>query len=199
MNTTIPKNIKKFRLSDDNRFKVDYVESFLPKAHSRELYLDLITLFPNLPTKRISKTFGDTGLSYIVKFKQNTVTRYAQTWTPSLFKVKEILEKHMFDTYHQNIHFNICVVQVYPSGKIGINPHRDKEMTPGSYICGISLGETRFLDIAKWGTDSLCSVPLIDGSLYIFIPNTNNFFSHSIRKDDSKAIRLSLTFRNYSS
>lgn len=187
---------QEFRIANEPRFKVDYIGSFIPKTHARELYMELISSFPKLPNKRLSKTFGDSGLSYTIKFKQNTITRHAQPWTPSLFAIKELLEKHMFDTYHKTILFNICVIQVYPSGAVGINPHRDKEMTPGSYICGISLGETRILDMAKWDTLK-CSIPLVNGSLYTLIPDTNNYYSHSIRKDESKGIRISLTFRNY--
>lgn len=187
--------LQQYRLPDTN-FKVDYVDSFLSEGHSRELYNELILLFPKL-SRRVSKTFGDEGLSYTVKFRDASVVRKAQPWLPSLLKVKEKLERHMMDTYQSNINFNVCVVQVYPSGKYGIAPHRDKEMTAGTHICGISIGQSRVLDMAKWKTEPLQSITLSNGSLYVIIPNTNNHYSHSIRKDDSAGTRISLTFRNY--
>ena len=91
--------------------------------------------------------------------------------------------------------YNICVVQRYPSGKVGIKPHRDKEMTKGTTICGVSVGETRVLTINGKKNINLSLNP---GSMYVFNPPTNTYNTHCIqKKDDTKGPRISLTFRNY--
>ena len=89
----------------------------------------------------------------------------------------------------------VCIVQCYPSGKIGIGHHRDKEIVPGRPILGLSLGATRVLELKRKGCDTL-QLPLPSGSLYAMKGQTNNRWSHSIVKDTKvKDVRYSLTFR----
>ena len=90
------------------------------------------------------------------------------------------------------VNFNVCVIQQYPNGKYGIQKHRDKEMN--GMICGISVGQTRTLSMYKYNTNVL-NQPLNNGSLYLILPPTNDFFLHAIEKDSSRGVRYSLTFR----
>lgn len=60
-------------------------------------------------------------------------------------------------------------------------------------ICGISIGQTRTLSMYKY--NNILNQPLKNGSLYLLLPPTNNFYSHAIEKDDSIGLRYSLTFR----
>jgi alkylated DNA repair dioxygenase AlkB len=64
-------------------------------------------------------------------------------WTEELNFIKERVEAITKNKY------SIYVMQRYPYGNIGINPHRDKEMVPGTTICGVSLGQTRVLTMGR--------------------------------------------------
>ncbi len=53
------------------------------------------------------------------------------------------------------------------------------------------------LNMGKYGSSPILKKSLENGSLCVIQPPTNDFFTHSIKKDESKNVRLSLTFRNY--
>lgn len=172
-------------------YSVDFYKDFLDSEQSAKLYelcLSLLKPF-KIGNRRTNKTFGDEGLIYEIKFKNGTVRRPTEEWPEDIKKIKTRIEKLV------DAKLNICVLQYYPNGNVGINPHRDKEMIHGTKICGLSLGETRTLSMAYRSLEHDIKLP--EGSLYIFNPPTNDFWSHSISKDSSKNPRISLTFRNY--
>lgn len=170
----------------------DLYRDFLSPQESVELYQHLImySKLKTYPNKRSNCTYGDKGLVYTIKFSNGGESlRRAIEWDPRIRVVKNKLEQITNQVY------NVCVVQHYPSGNIGISPHRDKEMTPGTTICGLSLGQERLLTLQN--RKHKLEVNLNPGSLYIMRPPTNDFYSHSIEKDETKQPRISLTFRNY--
>lgn len=139
--------------------------------------------------RRCSQTYGDGG-TYDIVFRGVHVARPIHPWLPPLLKVKKVLEQ-LTDTS-----YNVCVVQRYPTGKIGIPPHRDKEMVKGTSICGVSLGVQRVLTMSR-GTTNI-NIPLPVGSAYVLHPPTNTYWTHCIQPDPSiTQPRISLTFRNY--
>ncbi len=163
------------------------------------------------PTSRVNQNYGDPGLKYILKFggydrrsgisnaysgkPVKTIERAVLPWDdlPALDVIKEMLLETTGSTY------NYCVIQRYPSGRVGINPHKDKEMLPGSLIAGISLGATRTLTLIpprynKVDRDPI-AIQLPPGSLYLLKDPTNRHWQHSIDKDETKEPRISLTFR----
>lgn len=156
--------------------------------------LDHIVI-PPIIKKRFNRTYGDEGLVYTIEFggyggkPGKTVERVALPWSdiPHLKKLKRIVERVTNSVY------TYCVVQYYPCGKVGIKPHRDKEMTPGSVIAGLSVGQSRTLRMSRRGENLDLEIP--SGSLYVFYPPTNDYWSHSILTDESTHPRISLTFR----
>lgn len=174
-------------------FNLDYCESFLTEDESKILFNTLSCILP-IQKKRTAWLFGD-AMTYKVSTKNYSMERNPEPWLSCLLPIKEKLEKFIFLQYDEKINFNVCVIQQYPNGKYGIDRHRDKEMTPGTIICGISLGQQRNLVMSKYKTDVLTQ-PLKNGSLYVLLPPTNDFYSHSIVKDTSLGVRFSLTFRN---
>lgn len=176
----------------DHGLRLQFEPTFLTAYEANDLFRGLETLFSSEPKsqfRRVNRTFGDSGLVYVVKFRDVEIHRPTVAWREDLLAVKGRIEAMTGDVY------NVCVVQRYPSGKIGISPHRDKEMKRGTTIAGVSLGETRTLTISRgWKKHQIA---LTSGSLYIMHPPTNDTWSHSIDKDDSTGVRLSLTFRNY--
>lgn len=177
----------------DGGLKVDFFLEYLSKKEADHLYHILETTIEWKKGNRRQKyTYGDEGLEYVIWFS-NGIGRYkCIPWEklPILFEFKERLEKlvqHRFTT---------CVIQYYPHGKVCIKPHRDKEMKPGTTIVGLSVGATRYLRLAR--LDIEYNIDLPHGSVYIFRPPTNDWFSHSIPRDESVLTpRFSLTFRNY--
>jgi 2OG-Fe(II) oxygenase superfamily len=90
----------------------------------------------------------------------------------------------------------------YPHGDIVIKKHRDKEMTSGTSICGISVGTTRkirFLPTSYINAKNSegITLNLTHGSLYCMLPPTNDKWTHEILPENKEiGVRYSLTFRN---
>jgi len=197
-----------------NTSRLEYEDRFLALDFYPTLYTledsELIydTLFQHIkwtrdivPYQRRNQTYGDDGLVYSITFgygdKANTVHRVAKQWSdvPILHLIKQDIEAVTGASY------NFCVAQYYPSGRVGINPHRDKEMVRGTTISGLSFGQTRKLSMGpprfleKYKDPLL--LDLVPGSLYVLHPPTNDYWSHCIVKDGTvREPRLSLTFRN---
>ena len=178
------------------------------KFYPKFLQNETLELFNVLKTKvkwknntahqrRSCVIYGDSKLKYTVNYSYATVDKPVIQWLPELEIIRDRITQLTDQTY------TVCAVQWYTSGRVGINPHRDKEMKAGTMICGVSLGACRTLrfsnsrykgDKASIVHDIKCN----DGSLYIMHGNTNKRWSHSIVKDlDIKEPRISLTFRHY--
>jgi alkylated DNA repair dioxygenase AlkB len=189
------KTVEKHEYRDD-KFNLDFYPTLLAPKEAAQLYSTLLktVAWPRAftPGKRCNQTYGDSGVTYEIHwYNSDSVTkRVALPWLDCLLPIKQLLEAITKQEY------NICVVQYYPSGRVGIKRHRDSEMTPGTTISGISLGATRTLTMERRGIN--VSIPLLPGSLYVFNPPTNDYWMHSIEPDLAvKDPRISLTFRNY--
>jgi hypothetical protein len=55
--------------------------------------------------------------------------------------------------------FTVCIIQVYHTGKTGIDPHRDKEMVRGTMIAGVSLGAERRLHMSRCARQWVFDLP----------------------------------------
>lgn len=121
-----------------------------------------------------------------------------QLWDPSAKIIKEKLEKTIKSK------FNHALIQLYRNGKDFISPHSDKtlDITYGTCIANVSLGETRTLVLKSKDKTKKQEIELPDGSLYVIGWNTNIEWLHSIKRNgDPKAKvhpRISLTFRSIS-
>ncbi len=181
----------------DTNLDVDYYEHFINSNEADQLYNLLLTNVKwktALGHRRTNQTYGDAGLVYAIKFKSATVSRSTLDWSelPELIALRDRI------SLVTKTQYNICVIQYYPSGKIGINSHRDKEMTHGTIISGVSLGSSRVLRLSNWSQSRNHYLCCQHGSLYNLNPPTNDKWSHAIIKDESILTpRISLTFRNY--
>lgn len=189
------------------RLCLDFYPDFLSLSEAEELY----NLLDNLPpeswsryssTCRGNQTYGDDNISYTVKFggyngrPLKEVHRTAQPWSNTLLKIRNKI------TDLTGAPYNYCVVQRYPTCKVGIKPHRDKEMAPGTDIAGVSVGHQRTLTMIPPKYNQVnkvpVNIPLTSGSLYILKPPTNDHWQHCIREKSSmepNSTRYSLTFR----
>lgn len=165
-------------------------------AESLFLYLEQNVEWNNAitPGKRVNQTYGDDGVSYELIFKEKTIRRHAKPWLPILKYIRDKL------TDITGSRYNYCVVQRYPNGRVGISPHKDREMEPNCDIVGISLGSTRTLTLTPPYYNRINKTPvtviLNPGSMYILKPPTNRHWMHSIEKDVSiNSPRISITYR----
>ena len=174
---------------------VDLYTHFCSDEQAQGIFNLLQTLPWNQNQRRQKLIFANPGISYDITFKGKLVRYPTRLWAelPILEIIKTYVEQLTGQTY------TVCVVQRYPNGTIGINPHRDKEMKPGTTILGVSfqsdLTETRNMTFEYKGNK--VTVPLTAGSVYVLHPPTNDYWSHSIEKDNTVGVRMSLTFRNY--
>ena len=170
-------------------FNFRYQEKYLTAAEQLVLVTECRKRFPaTLPYhKRLKLVFGVKGGSFTVVFRGNPVTYHFLDWED--FPELRDLAKRI--GYSQDY----CVVQYYPHGGVGIKPHRDKEITPGTPITGISLGWKYVLEMSRPGTEPY-QQSLASGSRYDFLPPTNDLYAHAILPTAEPAgERWSLTFR----
>jgi alkylated DNA repair dioxygenase AlkB len=179
-------------------YDVDFYEQFIENhdAIQKNIMKHAVWTRP-LSNRRTNITYGNTGLVYKITFggyggrPKNEVHRKALPWddNPIIKNLRDIVSNITGEDY------NFCVLQYYPNGNIGINPHKDKEMVKGTTICGISFGETRRLIMSGYGENETYS--LTPGSMYVLNPPTNSYYTHCIQKEPNlKKARISLTFRN---
>jgi alpha-ketoglutarate-dependent dioxygenase alkB family protein 2 len=183
--------------SIEHKLSVDYYESLFDKVLSDEIYRILDTSLEWSNSKRNKYLFGELGLIYTVAYRGNKSHYEVEPWTSVkyLTNLKSIAEGITGEIY------NVCVIQRYPNGAIGINPHKDKEMIQGTTICGFSFGAVRTINLTapKYMNIKDVSINLAHGSLYVLNPPTNTYWTHEITKNKSISnSRISLTFRNYS-
>ena len=119
-------------------------------------------------------------------------------WSPISLRVKDAVEKALLPLVSQNM--NHCVCNYYREGSDFIDHHSDKDLDldKSGVIVSVSLGDERVLEL-KRRTDprDITRVVLPHGSMLVLGPNTNKQFTHSIlKKEGSKRVRVSLTFRH---
>src|SRR4029078_8829593 len=156
-------------------FNVDYYENWLDDGLASRLFKNLYDSIKLYKHKR-TLFYGDGKLP----------------WTPGMLKVKLQLEQFILNKYNLSINFNLCLVNIYESGKYNIDYHKDRFTNPNTMVCGVSLGQERTLAFSN----NIC-FNLKNGSLYLMLPPTNEYYEHSIIKDNSTGVRISLTFRCY--
>lgn len=186
------------------KLHVDFYERFLPGDQAPQTFEFLEAHVPwsrkASQGRRSNPTFGDEGLVYELTLggyggqPKRLVRRKVLPWSnlPVLAELRDRVSEATGEGY------NFCVVQRYPAAGVGIRPHRDKEMVPGTTICGLSLGSTRTLTLGPprfLDSEPVC-LELGPGSLYVLKPPTNDYWTHSSEKGTSDVPRLSLTFRN---
>ena len=192
---------------------VDYYPNFLSSELAKQ-WMEYLLAYFSESSSRSTLIVGDPGLVYSVRYRGATSHRESYPWSdlPALIELKNLAESVTQQKY------TVCVIQYYPSGKVGIGAHRDKEMVFGTRICGLSLGSTRTISFqstatypgsmssssgaaaSSAGTSSSApiEIALEAGSLYVMNPPTNQKYTHAILKDPKiKEPRISLTFRDY--
>lgn len=181
--------------------RISFFQLFTPELS--QSFLDVLNHL-NWPTsqKRGAKIYGNPGLTYVTEYggygtrPKVRSERQPEPWSavPGLAELRDEISRITGAIY------TVCIIQCYPNGRVGIKPHRDKEMVPGTTIAGLSVGATRRMVLeptwrAKGEEPFFFNLP--SGSLYVLHPPTNDNWLHSIATDGTAEPRYSLTFRNY--
>jgi hypothetical protein len=180
-----------FKLIADG-LDVDFRQQFLPPAVAEKFYHHLEELLP-IKAGRQSLVIGDPGLIYRVEYGGHISERPVAAWDliPGLTELKNLVET----TIKSKV--TVCIIQRYHDGRVGIRPHKDREMVPGTKIAGLSLGATRRLEFSRRGYQTV-ALDLPSGSFYVMKGKTNEEWLHAITLDPMVEIsRISLTFRTY--
>ena len=175
----------------DADLNITYIKDFITMDQSKIIFDAIAEIFnerKDSTYRRVNTIVGDEGIEYL--------GTPVESWdyVPYVAGLKPIIEK-MFNTT-----FNTCSAMWYQTGRIGIKPHRDREMHD-NIIVGLSLGATRTLEIVNsspYAKNRIYQFILYPGSLYAFHSPTNLKCSHSILKDPTiTEPRISLTFRDF--
>ncbi len=140
-------------------------------------------------TNRKTAWYADGDLSYTY----SGVKKQALSWTPTLLKIKEQVEKVC------GIKFNACLLNLYHNGEEGMGWHSDNEPELGEFpeIASVSFGAQRRFDFKHQSLPDKISVVLENGSLLWMRGACQRYWKHALPKTKKvKEIRINLTFRN---
>lgn len=180
----------------DSFCRVEVYNQCLNEDTSRELLNSLITNAKwntSLGIRKRSKCIYGSVPLYRAVFQGKPHYTKVHNWDKDMPLLRELAEQLSAIT---GDHLNTCVLQYYPSGKVGISPHRDKEVESNQWIVSLSLGATRTMRFEYRGANH--DIPLPHGSICIIYPPTNSKWAHSIPCDDTTEPRISLVFRHVS-
>jgi alkylated DNA repair dioxygenase AlkB len=178
---------------------IDLYHSFISDNSCKKLQESIMTYgkFPHphitkkgiLSKRRNKIIYGDIPF-YKINYKGIEINTKVYPWSdlPVLQTIRDKITELTGQSYE------VCVIQLYNSGEVGIDPHRDKEMKSGTIIASLSLGTTRIMRFDR-GHQHL-EIELSAGTLCLLQPPTNDYWLHSIPKDSSTGTRLSLVFRH---
>lgn len=94
------------------------------------------------------------------------------------------------------VQFNAVLINEYRDGNDSISAHSDKEIIkPSNEVYGLSLGGTRTMHIVSKDCKDKHKVDINHGDLMIMEGNTQDYYTHEIRKQANRTLRISLTFR----
>lgn len=180
-----------------------YFENFMEKEESQKLMdelskieytVDKVKIFGKIiDSPRKVCAFSSDGRTY----SYAGFTRGSIKWTPKLLKLKEKLENMLGET------FNYALVNRYSDGSdyIGWHADNEKDITEGSTIASISLGQKRKFSIKDIATgEEKYNVELENGSLVSMEGDMQKMYKHCVPKSTQKmSVRYNITFRNIKS
>ncbi len=139
-------------------------------------------------TKRKVAWYGEEAFSYTY----SNTTKTALPWTPELFFLKNLAEKHSGETY------NSCLLNLYHDGSEGMAWHSDgeKDLRKNGAIASLSFGAERKFCFKHKKSGEKIDVFLEAGSLLVMKGETQTHWLHRL-PPTTKVYqpRVNLTFR----
>jgi len=141
-------------------------------------------------TKRQVAFEGDNHIEYTYSKQQKIATH----WSKSVLRIKSKIEKEL------GLTFNACLLNLYPTGEIGMAWHSDNEpeLVLDGIIASISFGATRTFQLKHKQTGEKIEIKLENGSLLIMDMESQQHWLHQLKKEAKiKEPRINLTFRQF--
>lgn len=177
----------------DYKLHIRIIPTFI-ETHSLYDHLMSEMGFDITKQRRQKKIYGCIK-HYCITYRGQSIQTPVIHWD-AIPVIRNMAEHISLHYTHMPIH--TVTVHFYPTGNIGIKPHRDKEMLSNSIIASVSLGATRVMRFERNKGAHVHDFALTDGSLCLIMPPTNDVWLHSIPLDAScKKSRMSIIFRNY--
>ena len=164
------------------------------------------------PIDRVQKWYQKDNLYFCKKWNDSHDRWKSHTYCDKLTKLQSTLQLYLDQLNHDlNIkipQINSCLINLYRDGNDVISPHSDNIDSFGHFptIIILSIGETRTLHFEvkqkylKTNPELKLynkQIKLEDGSLFIMAGSSQQYFYHSIQKEETLNPRYSLTFREY--
>jgi len=192
-----------------------YIPNFLSKKEQGLLinYLDNTSDF--VPNHKFNN-----GVSRLQKWYQNDKKYFCPLWRdrypqwesfdvdPTINDIISKVQDYIINVTNSTIItdidiplINSCLINKYPTGEHAISPHRDCALSFGEEptIIGLSLGATRTISFERLEPkpNGNFSFDLESGSIFIMGGSSQKFYLHSLDKSNCKAVRYSMTFREF--
>ena len=182
----------------------------LDQIKSDEVTLQPFLLLPNHPFSEFNVNILDEEITYShdlynrkvkfygdVPYKYSNIVHQPCSIPEDCYLIK-IIDK--VNVFFPNITFNSVLDNKYDNGDAHIPMHSDDEecIKPNSNILTVSLGETRTINFQPKNRTrgSEVSISLQHGDVFLMSTCSQELFRHGISKDNSKCMRISLTFRD---
>lgn len=191
---------KECKTYKQENFRLDFYENFIPEDYALQLleYIDKNAKWNRVDQKkRGNANYGDVGVSYtLTKGEKVALTRTCNPWS-DMPLLKQLADLCSQATGEKS---NYVRCQRYATKRVGIPPHRDRELAHGTAIVGLSLGDSRMMTFRPpaWMKEDGAKdvqIEVTSGSLYVIRPPTNDYYSHCIEAEkEDGGLRISLTF-----
>lgn len=183
----------------------EYVDSFLSKDESNELYQYLLT-FKELTSpftltmangSKYQENYGKMMFIDKILFEEQKLPApiwgHSQVWPNRMTLIKDRVESF---TGHQ---FETCVCIFYPDGNSGVDYHSDSfAFGDTSFIPSLSIGEERVFHLREKKTKEVHEILLKNGSLLTMGEFCQERYEHALPLDlNYTKARINLTFRKY--
>ncbi|MEN9362668.1 MAG: hypothetical protein RL095_4203 [Verrucomicrobiota bacterium] len=162
--------------------------NFLPPEEADELFKQLIEGIPwdERMVSRKTACFGETYDDSGVRYQFQPLPKLLQPW---------------LQRCEQPLGFTVtnCLINYYPDGGSTMGFHSDAiyNLAEGTGIAILSLGSERALTFRSKADPSKlwhCSLP--HGSLFLMSQETQQFWTHALKKAQGSGPRISLTLRH---
>ena len=188
----------------DDQLCIQIYKNYISEASSKVLFKTLftkgkwvrshITEKGEWSKRRNKIIYADDDLDgYTINYQGEEIRTSTNSWSdmPVLDELRDLVSQTSGGQYYHS-----GIVQMYNNGHVGIQPHKDKEVSRKTIIASVSIGITRTIVFSRAGYQSI-EIPLESGCLCLMMPPTNDFWLHSIPTNPSiTGKRMSIVFRN---